>query len=257
MVGWPSTASGKRDSPRGTFAPPQPDAPNTSAAIASGASASGLRMVRNLGRWPPMNRRAFMQAAAAGLASLAVRRSPAGAADGELLYNGIRLPRVWPPSLRSFSRTQITPPYLLDPPAVISIDVGRQLFVDDFLIERTTLTRTFHHATYHRDNPLLRPVTAWEELDAYADRTGTGSSPTAMVFSDGVFYDPKDRLYKLWYMAGYSAHTSCAVSSDGLEWTRPAYDVKADTNIVLTGVYRDSNTIWLDHDEIDPSLRFK
>ena len=35
------------------------------------------------------------------------------------------------------------PPYLVSPPAVIPIDVGRQLFVDDFLIEQTTLTRVF------------------------------------------------------------------------------------------------------------------
>jgi hypothetical protein len=205
-----------------------------------------------------MNRRAFMKAAASGVVGLAVHPAPAIAAPaGETLYNGIRLPRIWPPSLRSFSHAQVTPPYLLDPPPVVPVDVGRQLFVDDFLIETTTLTRTFHHATYYKTNPLLRPVTEWEKFDSYADRTGTRSSPSAMVFSDGVFYDPKDRLYKLWYMAGYSAHTSCAVSTDGLEWTRPAFDVKPDTNIVLTGVYRDSNTIWLDHDEADPSQRFK
>jgi hypothetical protein len=36
------------------------------------------------------------------------------------------------------------PPYLTSPPEVIPIDVGRQLFVDDFLIAETTLKRTFH-----------------------------------------------------------------------------------------------------------------
>src|SRR5439155_19711299 len=29
------------------------------------------------------------------------------------------------------------------------------------------------------------------------------------------------------------------------------------TNIVMTRVFRDSNTVWLDHDEPDPALRFK
>ncbi len=40
----------------------------------------------------------------------------------------------------------MTVPYLQSPPSVIPIDVGRQLFVDDFLIEKTDLERTFHAA---------------------------------------------------------------------------------------------------------------
>ena len=60
------------------------------------------------------------------------------AADAsETLYNGIVLPREWPPRLADFptsvEKDPVTPPYLLSPPAVISIDVGRQLFVDDYL----------------------------------------------------------------------------------------------------------------------------
>src|SRR5689334_10757993 len=67
---------------------------------------------------------------------------------GELLYNGIRLPREWPPrdEVKVESREVMPVPYLNAPPVVIPIDVGRQLFVDDFLIEKTTLKRTFHHA---------------------------------------------------------------------------------------------------------------
>ena len=205
-----------------------------------------------------MDRRAFIKAAVAGVASLAVTRPiPAAGAPGETLYNGIQLPRVWPPALRSYSRRPTLPPYLLGPPAVIPIDVGRQLFVDDFLIEATTLGRTFHQATYYSGNPVLSPSTQWEKYDSYADRTNTHSSPTAMPFSDGVVYDPRDRLYKMWYMGGYNGATCCAVSHDGLEWTRPSYDVKPGTNIVLSGLYRDSTTVWLDHDEPNPALRFK
>ena len=58
--------------------------------------------------------------------------SPAG---GELLYNGIRLPEEWPPRLR-ISREPMPVPYLDKRPAVVPIDVGRQLFVDDFLVPR-------------------------------------------------------------------------------------------------------------------------
>ena len=69
---------------------------------------------------------------------------------GEHLYNGIELPDAWPPVYdRDPKESQIPVPYLTNPPAVIPIDVGRQLLVDDFLIEKTTLKRTFHTAEYH------------------------------------------------------------------------------------------------------------
>jgi hypothetical protein len=204
-----------------------------------------------------VHRRAFVKAAAAGIVGLVAPGLEADQSPRRLLYNGIRLPAVWPPRLNTAALMPITPPYLLDPPAVIPIDVGRQLFVDDFLIETMTLTRRYHHAVYASANPVLRPETAWETFDSYADRTGKPPSPTAMVFSDGVFYDPAARLYKMWYLAGYSAHTCCAVSEDGVSWTRPRFDVKPGTNIVMTGVYRDSNTVWLDHDASDPAERFK
>jgi hypothetical protein len=205
-----------------------------------------------------MNRRDFMKAAAASaIGAIAPRLDAARDPSIEVLHNGIRLPRVWPPSLRSFATAPVTPPYLLDPPAVISIDVGRQLFVDDFLIAATTLTRTFHHATYHAGNPVLAPATAWEKYDSYAERTRTPSRPSAMVFSDGVFYDPDARAYKMWYMGGYGNNTCLAVSDDGLSWTRPAFDVRRGTNVVLDEFARDSNTVWLDHDDRDPAQRFK
>ncbi|MDP6044355.1 MAG: hypothetical protein QGG25_02010, partial [Phycisphaerae bacterium] len=51
---------------------------------------------------------------------------------GETLYNGIVLPDQWPPSAKHREpRKPMAVPYLKHPPAVIPIDVGRQLFVDD------------------------------------------------------------------------------------------------------------------------------
>jgi hypothetical protein len=58
---------------------------------------------------------------------------------GTTLYNGIRLADPWPPRRRSLADMPIAPPYLVDRPAVVPIDLGRQLFVDDFLIEESSL----------------------------------------------------------------------------------------------------------------------
>src|SRR5690349_19601373 len=90
------------------------------------------------------------------------RPSTAGSADGETLYNGIRLPTSWPPKLAEPLDTTVPPPYLTAPPAVIPIDVGRQLSVDDFLIERTDLVRTLHRPTPHPGNPVVRADKPWE-----------------------------------------------------------------------------------------------
>ena len=87
------------------------------------------------------------------------------ATAGETLYNGIELPAQWPPVRTSEELKNREPqpvPYLKNPPAVIPIDVGRQLFVDDFLIESTTLRRQFHLAEMHPGNPILKPETPAE-----------------------------------------------------------------------------------------------
>jgi len=172
------------------------------------------------------------------------------------LYNGIRLADPWPPRRRSLPDMPLAPPYLVDPPAVIPIDVGRQLFVDDFLIEQSSLVRTFHRAEYHPANPVLTPATKWERHDSYADRTHTHVNTAAMPFSDGVFFDPQSRLFKMWYMGGYNEHMCYATSADGIRWDRPSLDVVAGTNIVKTGD-RDSSTVWIDQREADPSRRYK
>jgi len=204
-----------------------------------------------------LSRRTFLQAAAAGalgrpFASVARAAAP----DGELLYNGIRLGSPWPPRLKYPDEHPVLPAYLADPPPVIDIDVGRQLFVDDFLIEETNLRRVWHRATYHGGNPVVRPERNWEISNEVARRTQTPPNPSAMVFSDGVFFDPKDRLFKMWYMGGYGMATCLATSSDGLSWHRPTFDVVAGTNIVNPQV-RDSSTVWLDQFEKDPARRFK
>jgi hypothetical protein len=203
-----------------------------------------------------ISRRAFLAGAAASLAMPIPALARQSSLRGETLYNGITLGRPWPPDWRAPDEHPTRPPYLTDRPAVVPIDVGRQLFVDDFLIDETTMSRTFHKATYHAANPILKPEHDWETYDDLAARTGKPANPSAMVFSDGVFFDPKDRLFKLWYLAGYGASTCCAVSRDGITWEKPRLDVVKGTNIVHQSP-RDSSTIWLDHFATNPAQRFK
>jgi hypothetical protein len=175
------------------------------------------------------------------------------ASAGETLYNGIELPDEWPPRYDELTRDPMPVPYLETPPAIIRIDVGRQLFVDDFLIERTTLQRTFHVPEYCEQNPVIKPEEPWEFKSV-----GWFAAP----FSGGAWYDPADNLFKIWYTGGFLASTCYATSKDGIHWEKPELDVQKGTNIVLEPVTEgrrrvDTSTIWLDHEANDPSERFK
>lgn len=183
--------------------------------------------------------------------------SPEAAA--ETLYNGIILPDGFPLSAEEGGREVGMPmpvPYLDHPPAVIPIDVGRQLFVDDFLIDSTTLKRTYYTAEYHPDNPVLKPERDWEFAN---------DSWFAAPFSGGTWYDSKESLFKMWYTAGFHMNVALATSVDGIHWDKPALDVVPGSNIVIPGEWHlssegkavGSSTMWLDHDEPDPNKRYK
>lgn len=186
------------------------------------------------------------------LLTLCVLVLASGAAAGETLPNGIVLPDEWPPRIAELSREPMTVPYLQQAPEVVPIDVGRQLFVDDFLIEKTTLARTHHRTTYHPASPVLKPDREWER----DGMKGKPAKATAITFGDGVWYDPADGLFKMWYMGSNLKRTCYATSKDGIAWEKPVLDVVPGTNILLDQE-RDSGTVYLDHNEQDPAKRFK
>lgn len=181
--------------------------------------------------------------------------------SGETLYNGIRLPADWPPLGRQPSRTPEQVPWLRQPPPVIPVDVGRQLFVDDFLIEKTTMQRRFHRPMVRSESPVLKPETTLElNQTEMARRSIYGPSPVAAPFQDGVFYDPLDQTYKMFYMAGWFDGTALALSRDGLRWERPDFGVVPGTNQVIVprrGLQRDGGGVWLDPVPEHPEARFK
>ncbi len=147
----------------------------------------------------------------------------------DLLYNGIVLPDEWPPAVKwediQARHPLPEPPYLKHPPGVIPIDVGRQLFVDNFLVEQTTLKATSHAAEYHPANPVFTE---------------------GMPFSGGVFWDPREQMFKMWYYTKGS--TGYTTSRDGIHWEKG--------RVVLEGK-TDSQCVWLDLEETDSAKRYK
>jgi hypothetical protein len=95
---------------------------------------------------------------------------------------------------------------------------GKQLFVDDHVIERLDgLERTMHRPVRHPKNPILTGTEPWERW---------------LIGVNGrcVLFDQATRRFRMWYGTylvedaapqGTRYRVCYAESSDGVEWTRP------------------------------------
>ena len=175
----------------------------------------------------------------------------------EKLYNGIELPDQWPPRYREPSDAVMEVPYLNKKPKVIPIDLGRQLFVDDFLIEKTSLKRTFHQAKKFEGNPVFKAETERE----LGKSTQGEKSEEATTFTGqgGVFYDPSEKLFKMFYVAGWRGPLSLATSPDMKTWTRKGQllpeGLRWTGPKLATG--GSDNCVWLDLNAQSPAERLK
>lgn len=171
----------------------------------------------------------------------------------ERLYNNIILPDIWPPRERETTLDKpLRVPYLCDKPDVIDISVGRQLFVDDFLIADSNLVRE-DGKPQTMPQPLLQPETELENNAGYCT--------CACPFNGGVFYDPQSRTYKMWYQAGWFDGSAYAESTDGLHWRR-LHELRpggGEDRVLprVPGHMRDGDAVWLDLEAKDPAERYK
>lgn len=176
----------------------------------------------------------------------------------EILPNGIELPQPWPPQHRDPTSLQPMPlPYLSKPPRLLPITQGRQLFVDDFLIAKTTLKRRFHQPEKAADNPVFKPETPRElgpstqgEREQYA---------TTFTGQGGLFYDPTEGCFKLFHVAGWRGALSLATSQDLRHWTRrgPLLPEGIDWRGPKLQNSGSDNCLWLDLNSSDPAARLK
>ncbi|MCM1036794.1 MAG: hypothetical protein NC406_05645 [Bacteroides sp.] len=160
----------------------------------------------------------------------------------EVLYNGIVLPATWPPkNLSPQSREPMPVPYLEEEniPAVIPVNVGRQLFVDDFLIASMTgLERIWHRPVKYSGNPILDVETELEQ--------NSGGNPGASAKDGGVYWDQQQGLFRMWYEAGWLNTLALATSRDGIRWERPYLGVGRH-NEILPGYPVNSSGVVVDY----------
>lgn len=178
---------------------------------------------------------------------------------GAHLYNGIQLDSEWPPRTMDPASAKPMPTPYLDKekaPKVLPINIGRQLFVDDFLIESSTLTRTYHTAKKYEGNPVFKAETKHE-----LEPSGLEGLDQAVTYlgHGGVFYNPWKKHFEMFYTASWRGGLALATSKDLIHWTRPNLRVYQDNIILPPGRFFAGidNALWLDPHAKDPNQRYK
>jgi hypothetical protein len=173
-----------------------------------------------------------------------------------ILYNGIELPYEWPPRHLDPNSTEPMPCNFKLPKS-LPVDVGRQLFVDNFLIEKTDLKRVFHQAQKFEGNPVFKAETP-RELGASKEGE-RGEEATVFLGQGGVFWDPAEKLFKMFYVGGWRGPLSLATSPDLKNWTR--HGPLLGEGLRWTGpklaTGGSDNCAWLDLNATNPAERIK
>ncbi|MFA7370010.1 MAG: hypothetical protein WC334_10230, partial [Kiritimatiellales bacterium] len=115
------------------------------------------------------------------------------------------------------------------------------------------LTRTFYQAQKYEGNPVLTP----------AETDGTGLLRQCRFQTGGAFYDPAERVFKIFYDAGWEGGLALAVSTNLLNWVRPELGMAGGNLLLGPGFATDTNgagrekTVWLDLNAANPNERLK
>ena len=117
--------------------------------------------------------------------------------------------------------------------AAIDISTGRQLFVDDFLVEATTNVVRHWSRPIKEEGPIVWPGSG------AAPRARDGSSakdePVNLTCATdgGLWWDPTRRKFRLWYQADWLGDICYAESRDGVDWEYPDLGIVPGTNRVF------------------------
>ena len=171
--------------------------------------------------------------------------------DESVLYNGIKLPSIWPPKnmVQSSNAVMDVPWTVHTHPGTVPINVGRQLFVDNFLVSSTTLQQVHHKAVKYSGNPIFTSET---ELEIPGNHF-KGACPK----DGGIWWEPRKNAFMMWYEAGWLYKMAYAESTDGLTWDRKEINTKGTNEITsLSDLVPNTCAVVLDYDAPD-SERYK
>ncbi len=117
--------------------------------------------------------------------------------------------------------------------APIDIRVGRQLFVDDYLVESSSGLVRHWNRPVKQDDPVVWPgngaaprVTDGSSCAQEGDKAVNLTAAT----DGGLWWDPTRRKFRLWYQADWLGDICYAESADGVKWEYPDLGIVPGTN---------------------------
>ncbi len=139
----------------------------------------------------------------------------------------------------------------------VTVDCGRQLFVDDHLVESAHGVVRHWNAPVKIDAPVVWPADG--AAPAKTDgSSGGGDEPVNLTCATdgGLWWDPTRRKFRLWYQADWLGDVCYAESADGDRWTYPDLGIVKGTNRIFENDVLDSWCVVPDYTAANPYARW-
>ena len=134
----------------------------------------------------------------------------------------------------------------------IDISFGRQLFVDDVLVESAAGVVRHWNRPVKRDAPVVWPGLAGAVPKITDLATPDDSANLTCATDGGLWWDPTRRKFRLWYNVDWLGDICYAESDDGLAWNFPDLGIVPGTNRIFEHDVIDSWTVTPNYAAINP-----
>ena len=142
-------------------------------------------------------------------------------------------------------------------PSAHDICLGRQLFIDDVLVESAQGVARHWNRPVKRDAPVVWPGFPGA-VPAVTDLATPDDPANLTCATDGgLWWDPTRRAFRLWYNVDWLGDICYAESADGLAWEFPDLGVVPGTNRVFASDVIDSWSVTPNYAAPNPYADWK
>ena len=114
--------------------------------------------------------------------------------------------------------------------APVDINVGRQLFVDDYLVESTDGVVRHWNKPVKIDTPFVWPGAGMKSFPTTRSTPEDAAVNLTCATDGGLWWDPVKKRFRLWYQADWCGNICYAESADGIDWNYPDLGIVPGTN---------------------------
>ena len=141
--------------------------------------------------------------------------------------------------------------------APIDINVGRQLFVDDYLVESTDGVVRHWNKPVKIDTPFVWPGAGMKSFPTTRSTPEDATVNLTCATDGGLWWDPVMKRFRLWYQADWCGNICYAESADGIVWNYPDLGIVPGTNRLFEKDNIDSWSVTPDYASANPYATWK